>query len=40
MSFAQFGITLLGDKVGLDAFEQVALIAFKRTEVVILTLND
>ena len=40
MPFTELGVAGLSDKVGLNAFVQIALIAFKGTQVVILTVND
>ncbi len=40
MPFTELGVAGLSDKVGLNAFVQVALIAFEGTQVVILSVND
>jgi hypothetical protein len=40
MAFTEFGVACLGDKVGLDGFEEVALIALESTQVMILSLNN
>jgi hypothetical protein len=40
MPFTDLGVAGLSDKVGLNAVVQVALIAFKGTQVVIFSVND
>ncbi len=40
MAFTNLGIARLGNKVGLDGFEKVALIALESTQVMILSLNN
>ncbi|NEO11417.1 MAG: hypothetical protein F6J98_39445 [Moorea sp. SIO4G2] len=40
MPFTDVSVTVLDNKVGFDAFEQIALIAFERTQVVVSTFND
>ncbi len=40
VTFIEVSVNLLRDKVGLDVFEQVALIAFEGTEIVIASINN
>jgi hypothetical protein len=40
MAFTELGVAHLSDKIGLDGFEEVALIAFQGTQVVILGVNN
>jgi hypothetical protein len=40
MAFAELGVAHLSGKIGLDGFEEVALIAFEGTQGVILGVND
>ena len=40
MAFVEVGVARLGNKVSLDSFEQVALIAFKGTQVVVARVNN
>ncbi len=39
MAFAELGVARLGDKVGLDSFEEVVLIALESTQIMILAVN-
>jgi hypothetical protein len=40
MPFTEFGVAGFSDKVGLNAFVQVALIALEGTQVMIVGVND